>query len=46
MPDFISQKILEKKHIVGFPIHEYWADIGMTSDYNKANSTFSEIFNI
>ncbi|MGH1427750.1 MAG: nucleotidyltransferase family protein [Arenicella sp.] len=44
MPDLISQKIHEKQSVIGFPLHEYWADIGMASDYSNANSTFKEVF--
>ncbi len=44
MPDLILQKISEEQSVIGFPLHEYWADIGMASDYNKANSTFKDVF--
>ena len=44
MPDLIQEQIDQNSHVVGFPLHEYWADIGMTSDYNQANITFKEIF--
>lgn len=44
MPDLIQEQIDQNNHVVGFPLHEYWADIGMTSDYNQANITFKEIF--
>jgi len=44
MPDLIQEQIDRKNHVIGFPLHEYWADIGMKSDYNQANITFKEIF--
>ena len=44
MPDLINQSIDENQSIIGFPLHEYWADIGMAADYNKANSTFKDVF--
>ena len=44
MPDLIQEQIDQKNHVIGFPLHEYWADIGMKSDYNQANITFKEIF--
>lgn len=44
MPDLIQEQIDKNNHVIGFPLHEYWADIGMKSDYNQANVTFKEIF--
>ena len=44
MPDLIQQQIDIKKNVVGFPLHEYWADIGMKSDYQKANVNFKDNF--
>ena len=44
MPDLIQKQVDQKHHVIGFPLHEYWADIGMKSDYQRANVTFKEIF--
>lgn len=44
MPDLIQQSISENQSVIGFPLHEYWADIGMKSDYNKANASFKDVF--
>ena len=44
MPDLIQEQIEQDSRVIGFPLHEYWADIGMKSDYNQANVTFKEIF--
>lgn len=36
MPDLIGRLIAEGKRVVGFPIREYWLDIGHPEDYEKA----------
>jgi len=45
MPDLIQKNIDDQNNVIGFPLHEYWADIGMKSDYNKANESFQKNFN-
>lgn len=44
MPDLIQEHVELNNAVVGFPLHEYWADIGIKSDYKQANVTFKEIF--
>lgn len=34
--DLIQAALLEKKRLGGFPIHEYWLDIGHPQDYSRA----------
>ena len=36
MPDLISGLLDHKRRVVGFPVHEYWLDIGHIEDYRKA----------
>jgi dTDP-glucose pyrophosphorylase len=36
MPDLVNQLISTGKRVVGFPIREYWLDIGRIEDYEKA----------
>jgi len=38
MTDLIQALIREKRHMVSFPIVEYWLDIGQYPDYEKAQS--------
>ena len=35
--DLIARSIASGKKVVGFPIHEYWLDIGRPDDYLRAN---------
>ena len=42
--DIISTLINEKETIVGFPIHEYWIDIGKRIDFEKADQEFKSNF--
>ncbi len=37
MTDLISALIIEGDRVVGFPIHEYWMDIGEMDNYLRAN---------
>jgi NDP-sugar pyrophosphorylase family protein len=30
------------KKVVGFPIHEYWLDIGRPEDYVRANKDWAD----
>lgn len=42
MPDFLDKKVgLEK--LTAFPIHEYWLDIGLKSEYERANKDINDI---
>ncbi len=36
MTDLIEQLINQGRPVVGFPIHEYWLDIGSPADYEQA----------
>ena len=36
MPDLISRLVAEGRRVVGFPVREYWLDIGQVEDYQKA----------
>ncbi len=44
MPDLIRTAIAKGHRVVGFPIHEYWVDIGSRRDYERADSNFNEQF--
>jgi NDP-sugar pyrophosphorylase family protein len=36
MPSLISRLVAEGRRVVGFPVREYWMDIGKAEDYLKA----------
>ena len=38
MTDLISRLVAEGHRVAGFPIHEYWLDIGQVEDYQRAIS--------
>jgi dTDP-glucose pyrophosphorylase len=38
MPQLIETLVSLKKKVIGFPISEYWLDIGRMSDYEKARA--------
>jgi dTDP-glucose pyrophosphorylase len=38
MPQLIESLVAMRKKVIGFPISEYWIDIGRVSDYEKALS--------
>lgn len=42
MPDLIQKLISENKRIVGFPIHEYWIDIGHVEHYEQAQADLAQ----
>jgi dTDP-glucose pyrophosphorylase len=44
MPTLFEKLIKEKQRAVSFPIREYWLDIGRMSDYERANSEYSKVF--
>lgn len=44
MPSLFESLIAKGKKTMSFPIREYWLDIGRMSDYEKANSEYSEVF--
>jgi dTDP-glucose pyrophosphorylase/CBS domain-containing protein len=39
--DLIGRLIAHGKKVVGFPIHEYWLDVGRPDDYRRANEDFA-----
>jgi len=42
MTDLIAKLIAEGRHVVSFPILEYWVDIGEHTDYERAKRDFTE----
>jgi dTDP-glucose pyrophosphorylase len=40
--DLIDRLIEARKKVVGFPIHEYWLDIGRPDDYARANKEWKD----
>jgi dTDP-glucose pyrophosphorylase len=44
MPTLFEKLIADKQSAASFPIREYWLDIGRMSDYERANSEYSGIF--
>lgn len=41
--DLIERLIKDGQKVVGFPIHEYWLDIGRPEDYRQANVDFNAV---
>ncbi|MTI11391.1 nucleotidyltransferase family protein [Curvivirga aplysinae] len=44
MTDLFSTLISENSVLLPYVVHEYWADIGRFSDYEKVNSEYATIF--
>ncbi len=44
MTEFFEKAIELGYETVAFPIREYWMDIGMVDDFERANGEYSEIF--
>ena len=42
MPDLIARLIAEGRQVVGFPIREYWLDIGHIADLERAKSDVTD----
>lgn len=42
MTELIDRLIAEGRHVVSFPILEYWLDIGEHTDYERAKKDFTE----
>ena len=40
--ELIDRLLASDKKVVGFPIHEYWLDIGRPDDYVQANADYSD----
>ena len=45
MPDLLSELIKTGDTVSGFPIHEYWIDIGRLEDLNQASGEYGDVFN-
>lgn len=43
MPSLFNELIEQKSKVVSFPIYEYWLDIGMMSDFEKAQKEYDEV---
>lgn len=46
MPQLFEKLIQNKKKTCSFPIREYWLDIGLPNDFEKANSEYKEVFHV
>lgn len=44
MTELIQKAIDHNAKVGGFPLHEYWLDIGSKKDYEKANNETTKIF--
>ena len=43
--DSVKESLLkENAKVIGFPIHEYWIDVGQKNDLQKADKDFEENF--
>jgi len=40
--DLIERLVADGRKVVGFPIHEYWLDIGRPEDYVRANKDWAD----
>lgn len=44
MPDLVRALIARKSKVVGFPIHEYWIDIGRHHELSRASDDYGTVF--
>ena len=44
MPTLFNDMMENKHSLISFPIHEYWLDIGRMSDFEQAQSEFTDVF--
>jgi len=44
MPELLNALIGSDATVAGFPIHEYWIDIGRLEDLNQAGNEFADVF--
>jgi NDP-sugar pyrophosphorylase family protein len=44
MPTLFKKILSRGWHVVVFPLHEYWMDIGQLDDWERANGEFHEVF--
>ena len=44
MPDLFNILVSQQKTTIGFPIHEYWLDIGHVDNLHQANRDYNKLF--
>lgn len=44
MPNLLAHAMQDNRKVTGFPLHEYWMDIGMHSEYQQAHIDYSDHF--
>lgn len=44
MPELLAEMIAAGQKVVGFPIHEYWIDIGRMAQFDQATADYDDIF--
>ena len=44
MPDLLRRVMADGEEIAGFPIHEYWLDVGRHEEYRRAVDEFDSVF--
>jgi NDP-sugar pyrophosphorylase family protein len=44
MPTLLHEAMLRGDKVAGFPIHEYWLDVGRMEDFEKAHNDFMGLF--
>ena len=44
MTDLIEELVKRNIAVRGFPLREYWLDVGSQSEYQKANKEFKQVF--
>ena len=42
MPDLVARLLSQGLRVVGFPLHEYWLDIGKIEDYQRAQADWKQ----
>lgn len=43
MPTLLEKHLSQREHVLMFPIHEYWLDIGQINDFNKAQTDINAL---
>jgi len=46
MPNLFTQLFKLKERVTPFPLQEYWLDIGIISEYKRANQEYNKVFNV
>lgn len=44
MPELLSSSLATGKRVVGFPMHEYWIDVGRLEDFQRAANEYNDVF--